>query len=899
MLRAGEQKGQAQGKLYKLGKGFRGRTWNKRFFVVSGQTLAYYSNEEQQERQERPHKVVDLTGCRVEDTGMERWSGKARAKERVARPRAASAQHTQALLTLFGAPSCAAHPAPCAQELYTLALHHNAFGSGERDVLSMGSRSPEEAAQWHAALLKARDRALERAEASAPAPAAAAPASPPTPPTMEAEAAPAAGETLSPSDSNTTDADAGQDVTPRTSAGLAPAVSTGGKSRSGMGRSTIGHVPPELRDVQEIARRGPAPHVSAIMGAANTNSGSSNSNNNSSSNNNKAAYGEDALSDDDTAGAEGPSVVQPPEEGATWRLCALENGLRFFEDGTGTAGSGWAAAPCTKVAGRVRAPSDVIFKLVMDLGRSREEWDCTFSSGNVIEQLDGHTEVVHTLLRPMRLASAALPSRPRDLVMTRYWRREEDGTYMILFRSTEHALCPPRAGVVRAEVACGCYIITPLPPTGGVGAACSASGDSLVMYLLETSPRGWMLPFTGLPRAFQRTLLMNVAGIRDFFEQLSEKGAANFETGLPDPLRDLLEGSDEEEEDEEEAAAAELHRRSCAAAEAAAADEARLLRTSSELLRSAGAGAAKEGGSPAGAAAPAGTSPGRALSPVRRAGTAGPPAAPTAISPVRTSSCPPATFACLPQDGGASLPFGSWPPPKGQKGVNCWCIPATNRFVVRSASYLTNGVKCPAGASLMSLVATDWLVSEDRIDDICGRPAGAVKRVILPTCAPNTHVFCVNLQVPGAKPYSIIFYFAMHGPPARDSVLGRFWHGDDAYRAPRFKLIPAITEGAWVVQRSVGTKPLIVGNALKTTYYGGGDSRYLEVDVDIGSSSVANSVTRFVMAYLRTLVIDLAFLVEAKTEAELPERLLGTIRVAHLDPDLAQQAPPREQQPEV
>ena len=47
------------------------------------------------------------------------------------------------------------------------------------------------------------------------------------------------------------------------------------------------------------------------------------------------------------------------------------------------------------------------------------------------------------------------------------------------------------------------------------------------------------------------------------------------------------------------------------------------------------------------------------------------------------------------------------------------------------------------------------------------------------------------------------------------------------------------------------------------------------------------------MAYLRTLVIDLAFVVEAKTEAELPERLLGVMRACHLDPDLAHEAPPK------
>ena len=80
---------------------------------------------------------------------------------------------------------------------------------------------------------------------------------------------------------------------------------------------------------------------------------------------------------------------------------------------------------------------------------------------------------------------------------------------------------------------------------------------------------------------------------------------------------------------------------------------------------------------------------------------------------------------------------------------------------------------------------------------------------------------------------------------------------------------------------------------VKRSNSSGSNSRSLEIDIDIGSSSVANSVTRFVMAYLRTLVIDLAFVVEAKTEGELPERLLGVMRACHLDPDLAQEAPPK------
>ena len=77
MQRGGASPG--SGTLYKLSvTGFRGRAWNKRYFVFSGQTLAYYSTQDAYERQERPRKVVDLTNCRVEDTGMERWTSKAR-----------------------------------------------------------------------------------------------------------------------------------------------------------------------------------------------------------------------------------------------------------------------------------------------------------------------------------------------------------------------------------------------------------------------------------------------------------------------------------------------------------------------------------------------------------------------------------------------------------------------------------------------------------------------------------------------------------------------------------------------------------------------------------------------------------------------------------------------------
>jgi hypothetical protein len=49
--------------------------------------------------------------------------------------------------------------------------------------------------------------------------------------------------------------------------------------------------------------------------------------------------------------------------------------------------------------------------------------------------------------------------------------------------------------------------------------------------------------------------------------------------------------------------------------------------------------------------------------------------------------------------------------------------------------------------------------------------------------------------------------------------------------------------------------------------------------VDIGSSSVARGVVGLVLGYITSVVVDLAILIEAKGEQELPEYLLGTVRV--------------------
>lgn len=83
------------------------------------------------------------------------------------------------------------------------------------------------------------------------------------------------------------------------------------------------------------------------------------------------------------------------------------------------------------------------------------------------------------------------------------------------------------------------------------------------------------------------------------------------------------------------------------------------------------------------------------------------------------------------------------------------------------------------------------------------------------------------------------------------------------------------------MRQSVGSTPCLLGKAVECNYIRG--PKYLEVDVDIGSSAVASGVLWLVMGTSPTLVVDMAFLVQANTTEELPEQLIGAVRVSHVE----------------
>lgn len=119
-----------------------------------------------------------------------------------------------------------------------------------------------------------------------------------------------------------------------------------------------------------------------------------------------------------------------------------------------------------------------------------------------------------------------------------------------------------------------------------------------------------------------------------------------------------------------------------------------------------------------------------------------------------------------------------------------------------------------------------------------------------------------------------------------DTPFGRiarpfFYGNDDEFRNNRFKLIPMVLEGNMIVKMAVKDTPTLLGNKLKQSYFKG--ENYFELDVDVGSSSVAKNVVGIALGYSKSIVVSMGFCLQGNEEEELPEILMGAVTVVHVD----------------
>ncbi|KAK4435536.1 protein ENHANCED DISEASE RESISTANCE 2 [Sesamum alatum] len=511
-----------------------------------------------------------------------------------------------------------------------------------------------------------------------------------------------------------------------------------------------------------------------------------------------------------------------------WRLLQCQNGLRIFEELLEVDFLPKSCTRAMKAVGVVEASCEEIFELVMSMDATRCEWDCSFQYGSLVEEVDGHTAILYH-----RLQLDWFPTFvwPRDLCYVRYWRRNDDGSYVVLFRSREHENCGPQPGYVRAHIESGGFNISPLKPHNG-------RPRTQVQHLMQIDLKGWGV---GYISSFQQHCLLqilnSVAGLREYFSQTDERTAA---PRIPVMVNmTSVSGSSKRSQ---KLQSASVHHRTSSLDQIHAENRNAVLMDEYSDEDEDFQGADQE-------------------------------ALPSAIEVEDKRTA----YEEENKDQiDLSIFSGNLRRDAHDKARDCWTLSDGNNFRVRSKRFCYDKSKIPAGKHLMDLVAVDWFKDTKRMDHVARRRGCAAQ-----VASDRGHFSIVfNLQVPGSTHYSMVFYFvAKELVPG--SLLQRFVDGDDEFRNSRLKLIPSVPKGSWIVRQSVGSTPCLLGKAVDCNYIRG--PKYLEIDVDIGSSTVANGVLGLVIGVITTLVVDMAFLVQANTTDELPERLIGAVRVSHIE----------------
>ncbi|WVZ15245.1 hypothetical protein V8G54_012811 [Vigna mungo] len=144
-----------------------------------------------------------------------------------------------------------------------------------------------------------------------------------------------------------------------------------------------------------------------------------------------------------------------------WKIYSCHNGLRIFKEAPdwGFHGRSWGNHPVMMAVSVIEGTSEDIFQTLMSLRPSRSEWDFCTHQGSVIDHIDDHTDIIHVKLYNDRLPWGM---KPRDFLLQRYWRRENDGTYVLSFHSVHHKTCLPQRDYVRASLQSGGFLITPV-----------------------------------------------------------------------------------------------------------------------------------------------------------------------------------------------------------------------------------------------------------------------------------------------------------------------------------------------------------------------------------------------------------------------------------------------------
>ncbi|KAI5083436.1 hypothetical protein GOP47_0003179 [Adiantum capillus-veneris] len=532
-----------------------------------------------------------------------------------------------------------------------------------------------------------------------------------------------------------------------------------------------------------------------------------------------------------------------------WKCVMTVNGLRFFED-ISRAKKGRKGSKFMKSVGVVEATPDQVFDMIMTLDKhQRLQWDVLTGDLELVKDVDGHSDIAHGVYDPKYYRRWCLK---KDFLFLRRWRHDQDGSFCITEDAAAHKKCPRKFFHRRVKLNPTVWEICPLPSRYG-------TSRSLVTQIMEIKFTGCQLMQKLFPSNFQTTtpyfLLCRTAGLREFFAASNEASVDVEPAGSCSSL--LTPEGERTPQTIAEGSVPEVNEQfydAIALDDLSGEEDGE---SQEQLLR-------KSKGSVLGSS-----------SWTLRLGL------PSKRPPCREDNSD-LILTAIPVDIDVSFCKTSLRQGHGDGDSDCWTDPGGQGFMVRGRTYIQDNIKVPGGDPLLKLLGVDWFRDEKRIDMVAKHPHSLVKSAELKKLP---FVLIFNLQIPAKPNYSLVFYYGAHKPINPGSLLHRFVTGDDAFRNSRLKLIPRIVEGYWVVKRAVGTKACLLGRALTCNYHSG--DNFLEIDVDVGSSSVARSVCGLVLNYATTVVIDFAMLIEGVDETELPEYLLGASRIHKINPSSA------------
>jgi hypothetical protein len=484
----------------------------------------------------------------------------------------------------------------------------------------------------------------------------------------------------------------------------------------------------------------------------------------------------------------------PKGDEERWQIVEVQEGVEIEGEKEFT-----RQFPSLRARAVVDAPPHEVFNLVMD-DTKRTLWDDNVQLNEVLRKLSDNSHIVYTQLRPIWIGP--MYTGARDLVLLRYWRKDDNGTYVITWQSVEDPeLSPPREGFVRGRIFAMGFVLAPIPGESqkcSLRFSCHADPGGTLSVMPSAVLQKWLNPF-----------VTRVLGIKKALSKGS--GPATLKSAEGITAVDDLDKEDDLPPSTPNKATISSNRKLGASSNS----------SSNNNNNGGGSGA-------------------------------------------------------LPPDAAnevISMKIGTF-------DHNSWTMtPKEETFTIRGKTYMDDGVKYKTGAHMFSIVAADLYKIDEPTQHCAARSDSPLHEI--QKQFPDRQVFILQFLLPGPP----MFSFAMYAIPRKgvldaDTPFSRLWsdfcEGSDEYRNSVFKMIPRVPVGPYIARKTVGETPALIGKKIKTIYFVG--QNYLEIDVDISSSSVAGSILSIVRGYATALTVDLAILLEGHSEEELPEQILCSFR---------------------